>query len=156
MKCSIDSLRNQQYQVDAFTDLPFGGNPACVLFRHGSDSWMQSLAAENNLSETAFLSKRDANTNAYTIRWYAPRLCVYLLALLRFVRYIAYDSLCKGSRHHARLTCVATLLSLVSIDRSISIISLLSCIYDCICICILSRYDSCTRPLRVKACRPSF
>ena len=83
MKCSIDSLRNQQYQVDAFTDLPFGGNPACVLFRHGSDSWMQSLAAENNLSETAFLSKRDDNINAYTIRWYVPRLYVYYNILIR-------------------------------------------------------------------------
>ena len=45
------------YQVDAFTSQPFKGNPAavCVLQGPVSARWMQSLAAEMNLSETAFL-----------------------------------------------------------------------------------------------------
>jgi PhzF family phenazine biosynthesis protein len=45
------------YQVDAFTDKAFAGNPAavCVLPRPGDETWMQSVANEMNLSETAFL-----------------------------------------------------------------------------------------------------
>ncbi|MGF7186694.1 PhzF family phenazine biosynthesis protein [Desulfitispora alkaliphila] len=45
------------FQVDAFTDKPFSGNPAavCVLSSKKNDSWMQKVAHEMNLSETAFL-----------------------------------------------------------------------------------------------------
>ena len=45
------------WQVDAFTDRPFAGNPAgvCVLPEVRETSWYQSVAAEMNLSETAFL-----------------------------------------------------------------------------------------------------
>jgi len=45
------------YQVDAFTQDPFSGNPAavCLLTQSQPDSWMLALAAEMNLSETAFL-----------------------------------------------------------------------------------------------------
>ena len=44
-------------QVDAFTNRPFSGNPAavCILEAPADDRWMQSVAAEMNLSETAFL-----------------------------------------------------------------------------------------------------
>lgn len=44
-------------QVDAFTDKPYGGNPAavCVLSETQPDDWMQRVAQEMNLSETAFL-----------------------------------------------------------------------------------------------------
>lgn len=59
------------YQVDAFTSQLFGGNPAAVC---PLDSWlpnavMQQLAAENNLSETAFFVKED---NGYHLRWFTP------------------------------------------------------------------------------------
>ena len=49
------------FQVDAFTDRPFHGNPAavCLLDRPRHDAWMQSVAAEMNLAETAFLTPRD-------------------------------------------------------------------------------------------------
>lgn len=58
--------------VDAFTDTIFGGNPAAVLI---TDEWlsndlMQSIAAENNLSETAFVVQADGPT--YEIRWFSP------------------------------------------------------------------------------------
>jgi PhzF family phenazine biosynthesis protein len=45
------------YQVDAFTDKPYKGNPAavCLLEETREDAWMQAVANENNLSETAFL-----------------------------------------------------------------------------------------------------
>ena len=49
------------FQVDAFTPEPFRGNPAavCILKEEATDSWMQSVAAEMNLSETAFLVSGD-------------------------------------------------------------------------------------------------
>ena len=48
------------FQVDAFTDRPFAGNPAavCLLDQEAEADWMQSVAAEMNLSETAFLVAR--------------------------------------------------------------------------------------------------
>ena len=60
------------YQVDAFTDQPFKGNPACVciLDQARPDSWMQSLAQEMNLSETAFVLKRE---NGFDLRWFTPK-----------------------------------------------------------------------------------
>ena len=49
-------------QVDAFADRPFAGNPAavCILEQPREDAWMQKVAREMNLSETAFLVKREA------------------------------------------------------------------------------------------------
>ncbi len=53
-------------QVDAFTDRPFAGNPAgvCILDRPRSDAWMQHVAREMNLSETAFLLPLDGPPDA--------------------------------------------------------------------------------------------
>lgn len=57
--------------VDAFTDRPFAGNPAavCVLPEPGEESWMQLLAAEMNLSETAFLHRIEGG---WSLRWFTP------------------------------------------------------------------------------------
>jgi len=59
------------YQVDAFTDKLFSGNPAavCPLTEWLSDDVMQAIAAENNLSETAFINH---STSPFTIRWFTP------------------------------------------------------------------------------------
>lgn len=59
------------YQVDAFTSKLFGGNPAavCPLQEWLSDDIMQKLAAENNLSETAFFVKEG---DEYHLRWFTP------------------------------------------------------------------------------------
>ena len=59
------------YQVDAFTDGPFSGNPAavCPLDAWLPDAVMQSVAAENNLSETAFFVP---NGDGYRLRWFTP------------------------------------------------------------------------------------
>ena len=64
-------MRVPLYQVDAFTSRAFGGNPAavCPLLRPLPDALMQSIAAENNLSETAFLHGGDGR---YAIRWFTP------------------------------------------------------------------------------------
>ncbi|MFQ5571789.1 MAG: PhzF family phenazine biosynthesis protein [Rhodothermales bacterium] len=59
------------YHVDAFTDEPFAGNPAavCVLPAPRTASWMQHLAREMNLSETAYLVRRD---DGFDLRWFTP------------------------------------------------------------------------------------
>lgn len=59
------------FQLDAFTDHLFGGNPAavCVLASWLPDDILQKIARENNLSETAFIAPRDGN---YHIRWFTP------------------------------------------------------------------------------------
>ena len=65
------------YQVDAFTDQLFGGNPAgvCPLKNWISDGLMQKIAAENNLSETAFFVPEN---DGYRIRWFTPKVEVDL------------------------------------------------------------------------------
>ena len=58
--------------VDAFTDVTFKGNSAAVIIANDwiSDELMQSIAIENNLSETAFVKKNDIHN--YEIRWFSP------------------------------------------------------------------------------------
>ena len=64
-------MTQEIFQVDAFTDKPFGGNPAavCVLSQAADDRWMQQVASEMNLSETAFLVEQD---DGYNLRWFTP------------------------------------------------------------------------------------
>jgi len=65
------------FQVDAFTDQAFHGNPAavCILSEPRHDRWMQDVAAEMNLSETAFLLKED---DGFRLRWFTPTVEVDL------------------------------------------------------------------------------
>lgn len=60
------------YQVDAFTDKPFKGNPAavCILEKGPTEKWMQFVASEMNLAETAFLVKMN---DGYNLRWFTPK-----------------------------------------------------------------------------------
>jgi PhzF family phenazine biosynthesis protein len=65
------------YQVDAFTKMPFAGNPAAVV---PLDAWlpaetMQQIAAENNLAETAFFVKQE---NDFGLRWFTPEVEIEL------------------------------------------------------------------------------
>lgn len=62
------------YQVDVFAERLFAGNPAavCPLDEWLSDDVMQAIAAENNLSETAFLVKDRAEGSDYLLRWFTP------------------------------------------------------------------------------------
>lgn len=64
-------------QVDAFTNTPFAGNPAavCVLPTPQDEGWMQNVAQEMNLSETAFLVKQD---DGFNLRWFTPTVEVPL------------------------------------------------------------------------------
>ncbi len=65
------------YQIDAFASEVFGGNPAaiCPLDAWLDDDLMQAIAAENNLSETAFFV---ANGDGYDLRWFTPTVEVDL------------------------------------------------------------------------------
>jgi PhzF family phenazine biosynthesis protein len=59
------------FQVDSFTDKPFKGNPAgvCLLEDERTKTWMQSIAMEMNLSETAFVLRRG---NGFKLQWFTP------------------------------------------------------------------------------------
>ena len=64
-------------QIDAFTDRPFAGNPAavCLLEAPADAAWMQAVAAEMNLSETAFVVPQDGS---FGLRWFTPTIEVDL------------------------------------------------------------------------------
>ena len=84
----------KQYVVDAFTDKIFMGNPAavCVLDNFPSEEIMQSIAAENNLSETAFAVKEN---DSYHIRWFTPKseidFCGHATLATAFVLFNYYE-----------------------------------------------------------------
>ena len=61
------------YQVDAFTSRLFGGNPAAIVPFESQwldDGTLQSIAAENNLAETAYIIRKSAGR--YDLRWFTP------------------------------------------------------------------------------------
>lgn len=70
-------MRSRIFQVDAFTDRRFAGNPGavCTLDAWPEDGLLQAIAAENNLSETAFLVPRGED---YELRWFTPEAEVEL------------------------------------------------------------------------------
>ncbi len=121
------------YQVDAFTDDLFGGNPAAVCFfdQWPDDKTLQGIAAENNLSETAFLVK---NNTGYDLRWFTPTLEIDLCGhatlasahvLFNHMNYES-DTILFKTIHHGVLTVTRTkdLITLVfpaSIPKKIEI-----------------------------------
>jgi PhzF family phenazine biosynthesis protein len=78
------------YQVDAFTSKVFSGNPAavCILDEWIDDGILQAIAAENNLSETAYLVQ---NRNGFDLRWFTPvtevALCGHATLASAFVQF---------------------------------------------------------------------
>jgi PhzF family phenazine biosynthesis protein len=82
------------YQVDAFTSEVFSGNPAavCILDSWLDDNILQSIAAENNLSETAFLVLND---DGFDLRWFTPTtevaLCGHATLASAFVLFTCRD-----------------------------------------------------------------
>jgi PhzF family phenazine biosynthesis protein len=65
------------FQVDAFTDRPFSGNPAgvCLIQAEHDDAWMRNVAREMNLSETAFVQRQE---DGFGLRWFTPQVEVKL------------------------------------------------------------------------------
>jgi predicted PhzF superfamily epimerase YddE/YHI9 len=64
------------FQVDAFAERLFAGNPAAVLILDDwlDDALMQAIAAENNLAETAFACRRDDESGVFDLRWFTPTM----------------------------------------------------------------------------------
>jgi len=73
----MTNSKQTMYQVDAFSSKVFGGNPAavCILKEWLKPETMQRIAAENNLSETAFVVERKSD---FEIRWFTPTVEVAL------------------------------------------------------------------------------
>jgi PhzF family phenazine biosynthesis protein len=67
-------------QVDSFTNRPFAGNPAavCLLDAPAEASWMQHVASEMNLSETAFVHRPSGAETVFGLRWFTPKVEVDL------------------------------------------------------------------------------
>jgi len=93
------------YQVDAFTSEVFLGNPAavCILDSWIDDNMLQSIAAENNLSETAFLVRND---DGFDLRWFTPTtevaLCGHATLASAFVLFACQDWAEEEIRFHTR------------------------------------------------------
>lgn len=87
-------MKQKIYQVDAFTDKVFSGNPAavCPLEEWLDAEIMQKIAAENNLAETVFFVKRD---DVFEIRWFTPTvevdLCGHATLAAAFVLFFHED-----------------------------------------------------------------
>lgn len=87
-------MKLTRYQIDAFSDKVFGGNPAavCLPANWPDDELMQQLAAENNLPATAFVVKED---NHYGIRWFTPErevaLCGHATLASAYVLFNHYE-----------------------------------------------------------------
>ncbi len=83
------------YQLDAFSENPFGGNPAavCILDSWLDDEIMQKIGQENNLSETAFIVRK--SKGEYEIRWFTPsteiNLCGHATLASAYVVFHYYD-----------------------------------------------------------------
>jgi PhzF family phenazine biosynthesis protein len=91
------------YQVDAFTSEPFKGNPAgvCILDREPSVGWMQNIAMEMNLSETAFVFPGE---NSRIIRFYTPESEIQLCGHATLsASHILYESGISKSGEKIRL-----------------------------------------------------
>jgi PhzF family phenazine biosynthesis protein len=73
----MSAMSQRIVTVDAFTDRPFAGNPAavCVLPAPADAEWMQNVAMEMNLSETAFVQRLD---DGWSLRWFTPAVEVDL------------------------------------------------------------------------------
>ena len=85
------------FQIDAFTDRLFGGNPAavCPLDAWLDDAVLQAIATENNLSETAFLV---ANGSGYELRWFTPAVEVGLCGHATLASaFVVFERLKPGS-----------------------------------------------------------
>lgn len=104
-------MRLPIYQVDAFTDRLFAGNPAAVvpLESWPADTVLQAIAAENNLSETAFLV---AGADGWELRWFTPavevELCGHATLASAFVIATVLRPGVEHLRFHTRMAGVLT------------------------------------------------
>ncbi|MHC4657791.1 MAG: PhzF family phenazine biosynthesis protein [Planctomycetota bacterium] len=98
------------YQVNAFTESPFGGNPAgvCPLEDWLGDEQMQAIAAENNLSETAFVVRKG---DGYELRWFTPKMEVDLCGHATLASAFVIFNYIEGSAESVRFSTKSGVLS---------------------------------------------
>lgn len=99
------------FQTDAFTDKAFAGNPAavCLLTETRGDAWMQNLAREMNLSETAFLRKRE---DGFGLRWFTPTIEVALCGHATLASaHILWETGVLATKEQARFHTLSGLLT---------------------------------------------
>jgi PhzF family phenazine biosynthesis protein len=108
------------FQVDAFADRPLTGNPAAVmpLERWLDDEVMQAIAAENNLSETAFTIPSEREDADYDLRWFTPASEVELCghATLAAGHVLIHSDPIRFATHHAGLLTVTRRGELLELD----------------------------------------
>jgi len=112
------------FQVDAFADKKFSGNPAgvCILpeGHELTDIWMQSLAEEMNLPETAFAEKTEGSH--YSLRWFTPTIEVKLCGHATLAT--AHVLWSEGLIAKTETICFSTLSGELKVARNDSMISL--------------------------------
>jgi len=97
-------MKIKMYQIDAFAQKAFQGNPAavCILSEWIADELMQNIAAENNLAETAFVVKAD---DQFDIKWFTPTtevdLCGHATLASAFVLFQYYENDLKTIKFHS-------------------------------------------------------
>jgi PhzF family phenazine biosynthesis protein len=99
--------------VDAFTDRPFAGNPAavCALPKPRDEAWMQRVAREMNLSETAFLLR---DGDEFQLRWFTPAAEVALCGHATLASaHALYESGALAASREARFRTQSGLLTAV-------------------------------------------
>ena len=103
--CHSRAVRIPYYQVDAFTDRVFSGNPAgvCMLEKWLPDDLLRQIAGENNLSETAFVVKRGEE---FELRWFTPTvevgLCGHATLASAFVIFTQLQHATPAIRFHTQ------------------------------------------------------
>ncbi|MEE8593229.1 MAG: PhzF family phenazine biosynthesis protein [Candidatus Bipolaricaulota bacterium] len=110
------------YQVDAFAEKPFAGNPAavCILERPADEAWMQSVAMEMNLSETAFVVRREDGD--FDLRWFTPAVEVALCGHATLATsHILYDTGILNPNETARYHTKSGLLQACFVDGMIEL-----------------------------------
>jgi PhzF family phenazine biosynthesis protein len=113
-----DRIQNRYFVVDAFTSQPFSGNPAAVvpLWQWKEDRWLQNVAMEMNLSETAFFV---ADGNGFHLRWFTPKFEVDLCghATLATAKVISRLRLVEGGQEITFSSRSGKLVARVAADR---------------------------------------
>ncbi|MGB2964407.1 MAG: PhzF family phenazine biosynthesis protein [Anaerolineales bacterium] len=109
------------YQVDAFTDQPFRGNPAavCILPKPREEDWMASVAREMNLSETAFLHQVG---DGFNLRWFTPAVEVSLCGHATLASaHILYETGLIAEAEEARFHSASGLLTAKKVREEIEL-----------------------------------
>ena len=102
--------------VDSFTDMPFAGNPAgvCILAEPTTDAWMQAVAAELNLSETAFVVPR--GDGDHDLRWFTPTTEIDLCGHATLASAHVLGGQCRFHTRSGLLVCAPTADGAITLD----------------------------------------